>query len=46
MIGLVGVVSFGNVLDIAAILTEQPEPLNFHGKPQETDVSNFLSGLC
>mmetsp|Transcript_99056 Transcript_99056/g.317743 ORF Transcript_99056/g.317743 Transcript_99056/m.317743 type:complete len:954 (+) Transcript_99056:112-2973(+) len=45
VVGLVCVVAFGSVLDIAAIQTEQPQPLDFDGELRMIGVSNIASGF-
>mmetsp|Transcript_115968 Transcript_115968/g.334891 ORF Transcript_115968/g.334891 Transcript_115968/m.334891 type:complete len:907 (+) Transcript_115968:54-2774(+) len=45
MVGLFCVVSFGSVLDIAAIQTEQPTPLDFDGELRMIGVANAVSGM-
>jgi len=44
LIGLFCVVCFGSVLDIAAIQTEQPAPLDFDGELKMIGFSNIASG--
>lgn len=44
VVGLVCVVCFGSVLDIAAIQTEQPKPLDFDEELRTVGLSNVASG--
>jgi len=45
VVGLMCVVAFGSVLDVTAIQTEQPNPLDFDGELRMIGVSNVASGL-